>query len=68
MQSMEKAAGTGQTGRIQCVPTRFGGADGAILRERGCFARERQVQGAEKCGTIKLQGGERSDGAADRDR
>ena len=54
---MEKAAGTGQTGRIQCVSTRFGGADGAILRERGCFARERQVQGVEKCGTIKLQGG-----------
>ena len=57
MQILEKAAGTGQTGRIQCVPTRFGSADGAILRERGCFARERQVQGAEKCGTIKLQGG-----------
>lgn len=57
MQILEKAAETGQTGRIRCVPTRFGGADGAILRERGCFARERQVQGAEKCGTIKLQGG-----------
>lgn len=68
MQILEKAAGTGQTRRIRCVPAHFGGADGAILRERGCFARERQVQGAEKCGTIKLQGGERSDGAADRDR
>ena len=54
---MEKAAGTGQTRRIWCFSIRFGGADGAILRERGCFARERQVQGAEKCGTIKLQGG-----------
>ena len=57
MQILEKAAGSGQTRRIQCVPIRFGSADGAILRERGCFARERQVQGAEKCGTIKLQGG-----------
>ena len=54
---MEKAAGTGQTRRIRCFSIRFGGADGAILRERGCFVRERQVQGAEKCGTIKLQGG-----------
>lgn len=57
MQILEKAAETGQTRQIQCFSTRFGGADGAILRERGCFARERQVQGAEKCGTIKLQGG-----------
>ena len=57
IQIMEKAAGSGQTGRIRCFSTRFGSADGAILRERGCFARERQVQGAEKCGTIKLQGG-----------
>lgn len=54
---MEKAAGTGQTRRIWCFSTRFGGSDGAILRERGCFVRERQVQGAEKCGTIKMQGG-----------
>ena len=57
MQILEKAAETGQTGRVWCFSARFGGADGAILRERGCFARERQVQGAEKCGTIKLQGG-----------
>lgn len=68
MQIMEKAEETGQTRRIRCFSTCFGGADEAILRERGCFARERQVQGAEKCGTIKLQGGERSDGASDRDR
>ena len=57
IQIMEKAAGSGQTGRIRRFSTRFGSADGAILRERGCFARERQVQGVEKCGTIKLQGG-----------
>ena len=57
MQILEKAAETGQTGRIRCVPTRFGGADGAILRERGvsrvkgrCRGRKNVVQSSCKGG------------------
>lgn len=68
MQILEKAAETGQTRRIRCFLTRFGSADGAILRERGCFARERQVQGGGKMWYNQVARGERSDGAADRDR
>ena len=57
MQILEKAAETGQTGRVWCFSARFGGADGAILRERGCFARERQVQGAENVVQSSCKGG-----------
>lgn len=68
MQILEKAAETGQTRQIQCFSTRFGGADGAILRERGCFAREKAGAGGGKMWYNQVARGERSDGAADRDR
>lgn len=58
MQILEKAAETGQTRQIQCFSTRFGGADGAILRERGgvsrvkgrCRGRKNVVQSSCKGG------------------